>query len=336
MPGATYPTLGFNTDGFVVKELLAAADYVSCLQRYCKPITIPKGETKKVNLARPNNFSVSTTAATEGVTPATEAFSFTSKDATLAQYVRIAEVTDQAIDLSKREVLTPLVERLGMAFGQTFEQLTWMTATGGASVFFGNGVDRTSVTTELSASILRRATVLLKSNKAKQIGKLIAAGPLIDTTPVGKAYYAFGHTDMEVSLRTILGDAFTPVEKYSSAMKAEEGEVGKFENIRFILSPEFKPVKSAAHAVNAAMRSTGGKVDIYQLLILGEDAVGTVMLKGDKAQGTVPVKPSIIPVNSPSAADPAGQRGYVSCKGYFASLILNDEWMTRVEVCVSN
>lgn len=334
MPNLNYGGLGFSTDGYLIQDLLKAADFVTTIQRYCKPITIPKGETKKVNLSRPANFAIQTTPASEGVTPASEAFRFIPVDISISQYVRVAEVTDQSVDLSRRAVLTPLAQRLGMAFGQTFERLTWASSAGGSSVFFANGIQRTDVNTEITAAVLRRATSLLKGNKAQMIGKLMAAGPLIDTTPVGKAYFAFGHTDIEASLRTILGDAFTPVEKYSQTMKAEEGEVGKFENLRFILSPEFTPIAGAGGA-NAALRSNAGKVNIYQIVILGDEAVGTVVLKGDKSAGTVPVKPMIVPVNQPSAADPAGQRGFVSCKGYFGSSILNEEYLTRVEVGVA-
>jgi N4-gp56 family major capsid protein len=38
---------------------------------------------------------------------------------------------------------------------------------------------------------------------------------------------------------------------------------------------------------------------------------------------------------TPSKSDPMGQRGYVSWKAYFTAVILNQNWMARLEVAVT-
>jgi N4-gp56 family major capsid protein len=48
------------------------------------------------------------------------------------------------------------------------------------------------------------------------------------------------------------------------------------------------------------------------------------------------VEPSIIPVGQKTKDDPLGQRGYAGWKMYHVAVILNDLWMERLEVAVTD
>ncbi len=64
------------------------------------------------------------------------------------------------------------------------------------------------------------------------------------------------------------------------------------------------------------MASTSGtSADVYPILVFGENAYGTVPLRG---MGSV--EPSIIPVGQKTKDDPLGQRGYVGWKSWHLCL----------------
>ena len=78
------------------------------------------------------------------------------------------------------------------------------------------------------------------------------------------------------------------------------------------------------------MRSTTGvNADVYPILYLGRDAYGIVSLKGDQAITPMVVNPK------PAAGDPLGQRGTVAWKTMTAITILNDSFMSRLEVAAT-
>jgi N4-gp56 family major capsid protein len=79
------------------------------------------------------------------------------------------------------------------------------------------------------------------------------------------------------------------------------------------------------------MVSTSGSVaDVYQLVILAKDALGSVALKGADA-----VHPMVLNPNTPRGGDPMGQLGSVAWKTWFAAVRLNESWLARIECAVT-
>jgi N4-gp56 family major capsid protein len=143
---------------------------------------------------------------------------------------------------------------------------------------------------------------------------------------VAPAFVAFGHTDLEQDIRDM--DGFTPVERYGNFAPISPYEIGKVEGVRYILSPVLVPFTDSGSATLNGMVSTGGSnVDVYPLVYIAKNAYGTVPLKGAGSMNPVVINPG-----RPSPGDPLGQRGYVGWKMYFAALILNESWISRVEV----
>ncbi len=54
-------------------------------------------------------------------------------------------------------------------------------------------------------------------------------------------------------------------------------------------------------------------------------------LKGKRA-----ITPMVLNPGTPSKSDPLGQRGFVSWKTYLASVILNENWLARLECAVTD
>jgi N4-gp56 family major capsid protein len=104
------------------------------------------------------------------------------------------------------------------------------------------------------------------------------------------------------------------------------------ENVRFILSAFLDPFLAAGAAVGATgmIARNATNIDVYPVIFVAKEAYGLVPLKGKEA-----ITPTVINPDTPSKSDPLGQLGFVGWKTYFASIILNQNWLARLEVAAT-
>ncbi len=200
-------------------------------------------------------------------------------------------------------------------------------------MFFANSTIRSSVNTPISLNKQRKVMRALKAQKAFKITRILSASVNYGTKAVEASYIAVMHTDVEQDARNLAG--FTPVAEYGSRKPISEYELGTVEDTRYICSPDLDPIADAGAAKSGSgtemLSSAGTSSDIYPVLYLGKDAYGLVPLRG---QGSV--SPTILRPGVKTKSDPLGQRGYVGWKTWHASVILNQVWMARLEVCVTD
>ena len=113
-------------------------------------------------------------------------------------------------------------------------------------------------------------------------------------------------------------------------MSAWEGEIGKIEDVRYLCSTIVEPFLGGGASSGTNVLQTGTLADVYPMIYLARDAYGIVAFKGANALTPMVVNPKA------SDSDPLAQRGHVGWKGYSATIILNDFWMARLEVAVSD
>lgn len=325
----TYGSISQRTAAWAATQMLKAAEPILVLQKFAQVKPIPKNTAEAVKFRRPVPFAPATTPLVEGVTPAAKAMTYVDVAVTLGQYGDVISITDKVADLAEDPVLKDATDQCGPQAAETTEVITWGVLRGGTSVLYGNGVARNAVNTTIALSKLRAATRFLKAQRAKEVTKMLASDVKFGSEPVAPAFIAFGHTDLEADIRNLAG--FVPAEKYGQAVQALPYEIGKVEGIRFILTPVLAPWADAGGA-KGAMKSTGGtSADVYPLVIVGAEAYGVTPLKGANA-----IKPMVLNPGEPRGGDPLGQRGSVGWKTWFAAVRLNEAWMTRIEVAVTD
>jgi N4-gp56 family major capsid protein len=117
------------------------------------------------------------------------------------------------------------------------------------------------------------------------------------------------------------------------------GEVGKVENTRFILTRLFSPWLEAGENVDGMMsdgaESTSGggaseQADVYPVIFLAANAYGIVPFQGSGAVTTFIKNPG-----EATKGDELAQTGFTSWKTQQASVILNEDWIVRLEVTAS-
>lgn len=329
MGTTTYGSIGQRTAAWAANEMLAHAEPILVLGKFAQAKPIPKNTAEAVKFRRPVPFPPAVTPLSEGVTPTPRAMNYVDVPATLQQYGDVVEITDKVADVAEDPVLKDATALCGEQAAETIEVLTYGVLRGGTNVFYGNGAARNAVNSAIGLNKLRAVTRFLKAQRAKEVTKMLSGSTNYKTEPVSAAFIAFGHTDIEADLRTLPG--FVPVELYGQSMKALPHEVGKVEGIRFILSPALAPFVDAGGAKGAMKSTAGTSADVYPIVIVGQDAYGTVALKGATA-----ITPMVLNPGTPRGGDPLGQRGTVGWKTYFTAIRLNEAWMARLEVAVTD
>lgn len=332
MATTTYGDISQRTAVWAESKMLEHAEPILVLEKFADAKPMPRNKSKTVEFRRPIPYAVSTTQLVEGVTPVAKQMQYEDVSVTMGQYGDLFTLTDHVQDFAEDPVLSDAAMMIGEQAAETKELILWGTLKGGTNVAYsgtGTPAARSDVNDTLTLALQRNAVRSLKNQRAKMITKMVSASNLFATEAVSPAYVGFGHTDIEQDLRDM--DGFTPVERYGNFQPVSDWEIGKVENVRYILSPVLEPWAGAGSGTANGMVTTGGNVDVYPVIIIGRNAFGAVALKGAGS-----MSPHVINPDQRDKSDPLGQRGYVSWKMYFASLILNQAWIQRIEVGVTD
>jgi len=327
----TYGDISPRTAGYATKDLLDRGQPMAILERFGYFDPQGKNKTKTRKWRRYESLTPATTPLVEGVTPAGSKISYTDIQVVLQQYGDFVPLTDVIEDTHEDPVLQEMNQVLAEQIVETIELVRYNVLKAGTNVFYSGGTTRATVDGTVSRGDLRKIKRTLKRNRAKEIASVIAPTAKIATEPVAKAYFAVGHTDLDSDISNVAG--FVPIEKYSAMTKVMDGEIGKIEGIRFVLTDLFEPWQAAGASgstyLTAGAEGTGN-ADVYPLLVFAKDAYAIVPLQGANA-----IKPMVKNPGAPTQGDELGQRGFVSWKGWQATAILNDAWMARYEVAAT-
>jgi N4-gp56 family major capsid protein len=273
------------------------------------------------------NFNPNNKQLTEGVTPDATALENSDYEATLVQYGDRTVISDVVMDTHEDNVLREAVDILGEQAAVIIEKTRYNVLKAGTNVFYANGSARTDVNSVFSLNDQRRVTRFLKRQLGKQITSATKSTPAFGTESIAPSFICVVHPDLEPDLRAI--SSFVPAEKYGS-MSPWEGEIGKIEDVRYLMSTIIEPFLGGGGASGTNVLETSSAADVYPMLFFARDAYGIVAFKGANALTPMVVNPKA------SDSDPLAQRGHVGWKGYSATIILNDFWMARCEVAVSD
>lgn len=317
---------------YLVPKMLANAQPVLILERLGPKITpLPKNKGETLKWRRPVPLGVDTTTLVEGVTPNSENFEYETVQDTIDQYGKHVFFSDKIVDLHEDPVASDIVSEQGKQAGNTKELINWQTVRAGTQVIYtGTATARSGVVDVLLLDQIRAAYMLLKANHAMKITKRISASQNVSTEPVNSSFVAVGSQYLEADIRDL--DTFLEVSKYGSGGVLDpENEVGKVEEVRFILSPELTPFYGAGSASTTGVRSRdGAAVDVFPLVVVGKESWGITPLSGKDSVSMAFEPPK------PSKDDPHGQRGFSSWTMWYCSTILNQSWMVRIETAATD
>lgn len=325
-------------------ELLKHVDNIQVLGKFGAQKEQPKRKTDTIVFRRLKPFNATTaevpniTAASfitaEGVTPNANTIDYTDVTVSLNQYAVLYKFSSKAALMYEEDIPSDMTKQVGETLAEVAELVCYGQIKGGTSVIYANGITLVGVNSAVSLSRLRQAARTMESNRAHRITSAVKPGPNFGTSSVEPAYLVFHHTDCNSDVRDLAG--FTRIEDYGTAIKPmHPREIGACEEFRFIPSPLFAPQLAAGAAVaGTGMVSAGAaNVDVYPMIVTASDAWGHVSLKGHGYSG---ISPTLIPHNVKNHANPSGMFGFVGADFWYNAVRLNENWMTRLMVGVTD
>lgn len=151
-----------------------------------------------------------------------------------------------------------------------------------------------------------------------------------DTVTIPSARVAFIGSELVPTLRAMKdlhqSPAFIPVQKYAAGTTVLNGEIGMIDQLRFVQVPRMFSWKGAgASHDGATVRVTGGKVDVYPVLVVGDESFTTI---GFQTSGKT-VKFELInkkPNKETATLDnPYGKLGFASIQWWYGFMALRPE-----------
>jgi N4-gp56 family major capsid protein len=192
----------------------------------------------------------------------------------------------------------------------------------------------------LSVSAITLAVNELNNQDAMKFTPQTKGSRNIGTSPIRPAYWALTHVDVEEDVRLLTG--FIPAENYAGQTMTAPGEFGAIGGVRFISTTESSvdaggAASATASATGDARTTSGGRADVYNTVIYGEEAVGSLGLgvehvkssymAGDRVPGVQMISH---PRGSAGAGDPLNEVATIGWKSWHAAKVLNTNWIRTV------
>ena len=207
----------------------------------------------------------------------------------------------------------------------------------GAATATGEITGEGSDISEVTYDDMQRLAKDMFDNRTPKQTRVIVGSRLVDTRVVNSAMYMYVGSDMVATLTRMTDHhnnaAFVGVEHYAHAgvagVNSINGEIGKVGEFRIIQVPEMQKwegVGATETAANTGYQATGGKYDVFPMLVVGAGSFSTIGFQTDGKSTKFKIKHSFPGDNiSYSQADPFGEIGFMSIKFWYGTLIMRPE-----------
>ena len=201
----------------------------------------------------------------------------------------------------------------------------------GAATTNGTVTAEGSTPSIVSYANLMRLDQILTDNRTPKQTTVITGSRLIDTKTLPACRVMFVGSELVPLLKGMKDlfqeRAFIPVQHYADAGTVLNGEIGTIDNFRIVQVPEMLHWAGVGAAVssNPGYRATGGKYDVFPMLVLGEDSWTTIGFQTDGKSVKFSVMTKMPGKETADRNDPYGETGFSSIKWYYGILIKRSE-----------
>lgn len=183
-------------------------------------------------------------------------------------------------------------------------------------------------------SDLMHLNIELDNNRTPKHTKIITGTRLIDTKVIDGCRTMYIGSELIPTLKAMKdlhGErAFKPIESYAAGTVVMNGEIGSIDGFRFILVPEMLKwagagVASTAGSSSNVVYETGGKVDVFPMLSVGDDSFTTIGFQTDGKTvkfKQIHKKPG---ENMADLQNPYGKKGFMSIQWWYGFLAKRPE-----------
>ncbi len=268
-------------------------------------------------------------------------------EGSLELYGMFREWTRESLDFDTDEMLQEHMTREMMfAANEVCEDLLQIDLLNSAGVvrYGGSAVSDETVsgnTGSLSLvtyNDLMRLSITLDDNRCDKDTKVISGSRMQDTRTIRSTRVMYIGSELQPMIEKMTDHfgqpAFVSVEKYAAAGQPLPGEIGKVGQFTIVVYREMMHWAGAGanETSNAGYRTTGGKYDIFPMLVVGNDSFNTIGFQTD-SKGTSKFKIINKMPGSENAdrQDPYGMIGFTSIQWYYGFLLVRGERIALIK-----
>lgn len=234
-----------------------------------------------------------------------------------------------------------LLDNLGENAGASLNNLARVEFANATNVRYASGATSDGTTIQrLKLGDIRHAVNNLNRNSGMKHFPMGTGSGNTATAPVRASYFGICHPDTEEEIRVLTG--FLGVEQYAAFMQPVVGEFGFVGGVRWTAS-EIADINTSGGVTSPT--SFGAEYrglstlanDVYETFIYGREAVGViglgdeygtdVMMGGPETAAQPAIELISVSPRQASIANPYAEVGSLSWKAWFASKILNENWI---------
>lgn len=214
----------------------------------------------------------------------------------------------------------------------------------GTLVFAGTATSVATITGQgsdpsvINYSDLKKLAITLDDNRTPKNTKIIKGSTMQDTKTINASRIMYIGSELQTTFENMtqtIGSltvaAFVPVRQYADASTIMNGEIGSVGDFRIVVVPNMMHWAGAganATSANLGYSETGGRYDVFPILVVGSESFATVGLQSSgKAGGKQKFK---IIVKKPgeemaTVQDPYGKIGFSSISFWYGFIALRPE-----------
>jgi len=179
-------------------------------------------------------------------------------------------------------------------------------------------------------------TTDLDNNRTPKDTKINTGTVKIDTKTINAARLMYIGSELKNTLRKMKDffdeKAFVGVQHYAAGTTPLRGEIGSIDEFRIIVVPEMMhwSAAGAAATANDGIHVTGGKANVFPMLVVGSESFTTIGFQSDAKS----VKYKIIhkkPSENAGLHNPYGKIGFMSIQWWYGFMVIRPERIALIK-----
>jgi N4-gp56 family major capsid protein len=295
MAATTSTTLAADLQTYFSKKLLSQADFKTVLDQFAYKEKIPSNSSKTISFTQYADLAVATSPLTEGTAPTDTALSSSAITAVIDQLGAYVTLTDLAELTPKHPVIAKTTELLSSQAAKSYDRVINSVIVAGTSVIYPGAISaRANITASsyLTFAEVRKAVALLRNNGAS-------------TFDDGN-YILVVDASVEQDLFMDTNFANT-VYRQTGKNEMYKGAITSFAGVTVVRTTNIPTIASTA--------------TVHTSYLFGKDAFAVTDLQSLQMYKEGPG----------GVSDPLHQKMTLGWKVGFKSVILNNNFMTRLE-----
>lgn len=192
----------------------------------------------------------------------------------------------------------------------------------------------------VSYSDLLRLSIDLDNNRTPKHTTIITGTRMIDTRVLPASRIMYIGSELLPTFKAMKdlhnNPAFIPVEKYAAGGTTVTGEVGSVDQFRLVVVPEMMKWAGAGAAVTTTSHyETGGKYDVFPILVVGDESFTTIGFQTDGKSVKFKITHKAPGEATADRNDPYGETGFMSIKWYYGFMTLRPERIALIKTAAS-